>query len=620
MKNLRKRLLIFLTYSLARNNSISACKRNIYIRLNNCFCVNPLCYFVVLQLFSASKQGSQIWAISFSFELFMLQQLSIQNFAIIDELQVEFQQGLNIITGETGAGKSILLGALGLVLGNRADSSALRVPDKKCIVEASFSSNKKQLQQWLTQNEIDIEDELILRREIAATGKSRAFINDTPVTLTQLKELTSALVDLHQQFDTLELGEENFQREVLDALAGCTDTVEQYRSRYISYARLQKELELLKQQQLQKQKEQDYKQFLLDELEQASFKENELEDAEQELKLLNNAESIAAVLTESVAFLKEGETPVVQQLKIVLQRLQQYKDVHQDINSISQRLQSAQIELSDIASELDHLQNSISIDEARMQQLNERMELGYKLQKKHGLHATNELLALQQQLEDELQAVAEADYTIAAKEKEAEQLKLQLEKEAKAIHQLRSKQTDPFVKQVNELLARVGMPNAQLKVELTTGSLQQYGIDKINFLFDANKSNRFEPISKVASGGELSRLMLCIKSLVAERISLSTMLFDEIDTGISGEAAKQVGILLKDLANRQQVITITHLPQIAAKAEAHYFVYKRDEKSVIKTKIRRLTKDEQIEAVAKMLSGEKPTDSSLVTAREMVMG
>ncbi|TWI79195.1 DNA repair protein RecN (Recombination protein N) [Lacibacter cauensis] len=550
----------------------------------------------------------------------MLLHLSIQNFAIIDELTVDFQQGLNIITGETGAGKSILLGALGLVLGNRADSSALRAPDKKCIVEATFSSNKKQLQQWLTQNEIDIEEELILRREIAATGKSRAFINDTPVTLTQLKELTAALVDLHQQFDTLELGEEDFQREVIDALAGCTETVEHYRTQYLSFARLQKELEQLKQQQLQQQKEQDYKQFLLDELEQASFKENELEEAEQELKLLNSAESIAAVLTDSVSFLKDGETPVVQQLKIVLQRLQQYKDVHPDISNISQRLLSAQIELSDIASELDHLQNSISIDEARMQQLNERMEIGYKLQKKHGLHSTNELLALQQQLENELQAVADADNTIAAKEKEAEQLKLQLEKEAKAIHQLRSKQTEPFVKQVNALLARVGMPNAQLKVELTTGALQPYGIDKINFLFDANKSNRFEPISKVASGGELSRLMLCIKSLVAERISLSTMLFDEIDTGISGEAAKQVGILLKELANRQQVITITHLPQIAAKAEAHYFVYKQDEQSVIKTKIRRLTKDEQIEAVAKMLSGEKPTDSSLVTAREMVTG
>lgn len=550
----------------------------------------------------------------------MLKQLSIQNFAIIDELHVEFQQGLNIITGETGAGKSILLGALGLVLGNRADVSALRLPDKKCIVEAVFSNTKNQLLNWLKSNEIDIDDELILRREIAATGKSRAFINDTPVTLNQLKELTALLVDLHQQFDTLELGEENFQREVLDALADCTERTERYHQQYLSYAKLRKELEHLKQQQLQQQKEQDYKQFLLDELEQASFKENELEETEQELKLLNNAGNIATVLTDAVQFLKEGDVPVVQQLKAVLQRLQQYKDMHADLASITERLQSAQIELNDIASELDHLQSSMSIDEARMQQLNDRLELGYKLQKKHGLHSTAELLHLYNKLQEELLVVANLETSITAKEKEAEHLKATLEKEAAAIQQLRNKQVEPFTKQVNQLLSRVGMPNARLKIETATVPLSAFGIDKINFLFDANKSNRFEAISKVASGGELSRLMLCIKSLVAEKISLSTMLFDEIDTGISGEAAKQVGILLKDLANRQQVITITHLPQIAAKATAHYFVYKQEEKSAIKTNIRLLNKEEQIEAVAKMLSGEKPTDSSLVTAKEMVMG
>lgn len=550
----------------------------------------------------------------------MLQQLSIQNFAIIDELKVEFQPKLNIITGETGAGKSILLGALGLVLGNRADSSVLRSADKKCVVEAVFNRNNQQIEGWLQQNEIDEEEELILRREISANGKSRAFINDTPVNLTQLKELTSALVDLHQQFDTLELGEEDFQREVLDALSGITTTVEQYRQHYIRYAKAQRELQQLKELQQQQQKEQDYRQFLLDELEQASFKENELEDAEQELKLLSNAGNIASVLSESVQFLKEGETPVVQQLKIVLQRLQQYKDMHADLSTISERLQSAQIELSDIASELDHLQNSISIDEARMQQLNERLELGYKLQKKHGLHSTNELLQLLEQLQLQQQSVADLSNSISVKEKEVTVQQQQLEKEAGAIHEQRKKHMQPFTRQVNDLLGRVGMPNAQLEVELTTISLHQYGTDSINFLFDANKSNRFEPISKVASGGELSRLMLCIKSLVAEKISLSTMLFDEIDTGISGEAAKQVGILLKELADRQQVISITHLPQIAAKATAHYFVYKQEEKSVIKTKIRLLTKEEQIEAVAKMLSGEKPTDSSLVTAKEMVMG
>ena len=550
----------------------------------------------------------------------MLQKLSIQNFAIIDQLNVEFQQGLNIITGETGAGKSILLGAMGLVLGNRADSSALRNADKKCIVEVLFNKNNQHIKSWLQQNEMDEDEELILRREISPNGKSRAFINDTPVNLTQLKELTSALVDLHQQFDTLELGEEDFQREVLDALAGNTASVEKYRQQFLRYAKLERELLQLKELQQQQQKEQDYRQFLLDELEQASFKENELEDAEQELKLLSNAENIASVLSESVQFLKEGETPVVQQLKIVLQRLQQYKDMHADLSSISERLQSAQIELSDIASELDHLQNSISIDEAKMQQLNDRLELGYKLQKKHGLHTTNELLVLLEQLQLQQQSVADLGTNISTKEKEVAAQQQQLNKEAVVIHEQRKKNTDPFTRQVNELLSRVGMPNARLKVELTDTPLNQYGIDSINFLFDANKSNRFEPISKVASGGELSRLMLCIKSLVAEKISLSTMLFDEIDTGISGEAAKQVGILLKELADRQQVITITHLPQIAAKATAHYFVYKQEEKSVVKTKIKLLNKDEQIEAVAKMLSGEKPTDSSLVTAKEMVMG
>lgn len=551
----------------------------------------------------------------------MLQQLSIQNFAIIDELKVDFQPQLNTITGETGAGKSILLGALGLVLGNRADSSSLQNSEKKCIVEAVFStgSNKK-VNDWLQQNEIDEEAELILRREITANGKSRAFINDTPVNLTQLKVLTSMLVDLHQQFDTLELGDEDFQREVLDALAGCDKDVEQYRQRYIQFARLQKELQQLKDQQQQLQREQDYKQFLLDELDQASFKENELEELDQELQLLSNAGSIATVLTDAVQLLKDGEAPLVQQLKSLLQRLQQFKNVHADLTSITERLQSTQIELADIASDLDHLQSSISIDEARMQLINDRLEIGYKLQKKHNVQSTNELLTIQQQLEEQVQVVLNMEQSIAAKEKEKTQLQQQLETEAELIHTKRLKQSGSFAKQVNTLLQQIGMPNARLQVELNSTSLNQYGKDEISFLFDANKSNRFEPISKVASGGELSRLMLCIKSLVAKSIALPTMLFDEIDTGISGEAAKQVGILLKELSSKHQVITITHLPQIAAKASAHYFVYKQEDKAGIKTRIRLLNKEEQVETIARMLSGEKPSDSSLVTAREMIAG
>jgi len=551
----------------------------------------------------------------------MLQKLSIQNFAIIDELAVEFQPELNTITGETGAGKSILLGALGLVLGNRADSTVLMNKEKKCVVEAFFSAgNYSKVKDWLQQQEMDEENELILRREIAANGKSRAFVNDTPVNLTQLKELTSILVDLHQQFDTLELGEENFQREVLDALSGCAKEVKQYHSRFLQFAKLQKELQLLKEEQLQAKKEQDYKQFLLDELEQASFKENELEQIDQELNLLNNAGAISTVLNDAVLLLKESDTPLVQQLKSLLLKLQQYKDVHSDLTSVTERLQSAQIELNDIANELDHLQNTISVDEARIQVITERLEIGYKLQKKHSVNSTNELLKIQQQLEEQVLIVFNMDQTIAAKEKETAELKKQLEKEANAIHEKRKQQTEPFVKNVNTLLTRVGMPNAKLKVELKETALNPFGKDEISFLFDANKSNRFEPISKVASGGELSRLMLCIKSLVADSIELPTMLFDEIDTGISGEAARQVGILLKDLSTNHQVITITHLPQIAAKASAHYFVYKEEEKNIVRTKIRLLNKEEQIETIARMLSGEKLTASSLVTAKEMVAG
>ena len=551
----------------------------------------------------------------------MLEKLSIQNFAIIDELSVEFQRGLNTITGETGAGKSILLGALGLVLGNRADSNVLMNKEKKCIVEVIFSAaNYLKVKEWLQQQEMDIEDELLLRREITGNGKSRAFVNDSPVNLTQLKELTSLLVDLHQQFDTLDLGDEGFQREVLDALAGCAKEVQLYHSSFLQFAKMKKELQLLRDQQLQAKKEQDYKQFLLDELDEASFKENELEELEQELKLLNNAGAISTVLGDATSFLKEGDAPIVQQLKSLLQRLQHYKDISKELTSITDRLQSAQIELNDIAAELSHLQNSISIDESRMQQINDRLETGYKLQKKHGVHSTNNLLQIQQQLKEQLQIVLNLDQTIDSKEKQTLQLQQQLEKDATILHEKRKKQVEPFVQKVNNLLHRVGMPNARLKVEINETALSAYGKDEINFLFDANKSNRFEPISNVASGGELSRLMLCIKSLVAERIQLPTMLFDEIDTGISGEAARQVGILLKELSGKHQVITITHLPQIAAKASAHYFVYKQEVKSMIKTRIRLLNKEEQIETIAKMLSGEKLTASSLVTAKEMLAG
>ena len=548
----------------------------------------------------------------------MLKELAIQNFAIIDELKVVFKPELNIITGETGAGKSILLGALGLVLGKRADSSVLQNKEKKCIVEVLFDSPNEKLKAWLQDQEIDEQEDLILRREINNTGKSRAFINDTPVTLVQLKELTSLLVDLHQQFDTLELGEASIQREILDAMSDCLAETENYNQQYVQYAKLKKELELLKEQQLTAQKEKEYHQFLYDELIDASFKENELEQTEQELKLLNNSGAIATVLSAAVVMLKEGDAPVVQQLKSLLQKLLHYKDLNEHFSSITNRLQSTQIELADIASELNHLQNSITVDEQKLKEMNERIELGYKLQKKHGVNSTNALLETQKGLSKKIQYVVNLDDKILTKEKEKIFLQKQLDEAAKVIHLKREKEAVPLSIKINELLQKVGMPNAKLKVVLTESELNAFGKNEINFLFDANKSNRYEPIYKVASGGELSRLMLCIKSLVATKVHLPTMVFDEIDTGISGEAAKQVGILLKELSGNHQVITITHLPQIAAKANTHYFVYKTEENTGIKTRIKELNKVQQIETIAQMLSGKNFSESTLITAKEMV--
>ena len=550
----------------------------------------------------------------------MLTRLSINNYAIIDELEIDFSGKLSIITGETGAGKSIIIGALGLILGERADSSSLVNKEKKCIVEGTFSGNsKKQVTDFLKANELDAEEELVLRREIGTNGKSRAFINDTPVNLVQLQQLSSLLIDLHQQFDTLELGETDFQRQVLDALAGQLSLVEEYQLQYRQWLQLRKETEELKAQQQQFEKEADYNRFQFTELEEAAFRENELEETEAELKLLNNSEGIKAALAKTYFDLRESETPVVQQLKILLNQLNAYSSYHPDLPALLQRLQSAQVELQDIADDVDRISNHINYDPDRIEQLNERLSLGYKLQKKHGVSSTAELLAIQKELEEKLQAVLNIEETIQQKEKETNRLLAEAKKTAEKITAGRNKQVKPLEDKVNKLLAQVGMPNAKLKVLVQPADLSSSGADAIEFLFDANRSGQFQPVRKVASGGELSRLMLCIKSLVAQSIDLPTLIFDEIDTGISGEAARQVGIIMKELAAKRQVICITHQPQIAGKADAHFFVYKEIVKDKVKTNIKQLTTEERITAIAKMLSGEKPTAAAIENAREMVM-
>ena len=551
----------------------------------------------------------------------MLQKLHIQNYAIIDEIIIDFSGKLNIITGETGAGKSILMGALSLILGERADSAALLNREKKCVIEGYFAAgSKKNIQQFFSVNDLDTEEELVIRREIGSNGKSRAFVNDTPVNLEQLRQLSGMLVDLHQQFDTLALGETDFQRDVLDALAGNTALLQEYQQVYHQWQQGNKALLLLQEQKKEFTAVYDYNKFLFDELEEAGFKENELEDLDTELKLLSNAEGIKGALSAVSYELNEGEQPMVQQLKRLLQQLQPYASYHTSLPDLLQRLHSAQIELADIAGEIDHLNDQVQYDPKKIEQLSDRIATGYKLLKKHGVKDTAGLLEIQAQLSDKLLAVLNIDEAIAAKEKET-QLLLELAKEKAAkLSKNRKKQVKPLEEKVNGLLQQVGMPNARLKVALAEEAvtLNEYGADKIDFLFDANKSNRFEPIRKVASGGELSRLMLCIKSLVAQSLDLPTLIFDEIDTGISGEAAKQVGIIMKALAARRQVISITHQPQIAGKADAHFFVYKEIKGEAIKTNIRLLTQDERITAIARMLSGEKPTAAALENAREML--
>ena len=549
----------------------------------------------------------------------MLQSLHIQNYAIIDKIEIDFSNNLNIITGETGAGKSILIGALSLILGERADSSVLVDNKKKCFIEGIFSvDNKSQVQIFLQENDLDISSNLLLRREISNNGKSRAFINDTPVNLQQLKSLASLLVDLHQQFDTLELSDSYFQREVLDALAENEKHLLKYSSIYKKWIETKKQLEALQQQQNNFQKEFDYHQFLFNELDELGLKENELENLEIELKILNNSEGIKSSLNKVYFELKGAEQPVVTTLKQAIQQLQQYCEVHKSMAVLIERLTSTQIELIDIAAEIDSINDSVVYDEERIQIINDKLTIGYKLFKKHNVNHTNELIAIQEKLAQKLKAVLDIEEQIKLKHIETETLLKEVDQLAEIISQNRNKQATPFSEKVNALLKNVGMPNALIKVDLNQSVLNDFGKDQIDFLFDANKSNKFEPIRKVASGGELSRLMLCIKSLVAQKINLPTLIFDEIDSGISGEAAKQVSVIMQDLSQNRQIICITHQPQIAAKANTHLFVYKEMVDEKIKTNIKKLSVNERTEAIAKMLSGENPSTAAITSAKEMM--
>ncbi len=556
----------------------------------------------------------------------MLKQLHIQNYAIIDSIKINFSPRLNIITGETGAGKSILMGALSLILGERADTSVLLSKEKKCYIEGLFKTNHPLVRDFLQNNELDCEDEIVIRREISTNGKSRAFINDTPVNLGQLKQLSSLLVDLHQQFDTLELGDNDFQRQVIDALAGNGKGLELYQTEFKNYRLVLKELEQLKDEQAQANKEYDYNKFLFDELEEANFSENEIENIDAEIKVISNAENIKSTLGEINFQLQENEEPLVQQIKSIANKLHTLHDFHPAIEDLEARLHSVQIEMQDIAGEIDTINNSVYYDAKKIDELNDRMAEGYRLLKKHNALTTGALIEIKETLSAKLEKITNLSDTIVSKEKRLLEYHNSAEKLAEKLSQNRQKQVVGFEEKVNELLAQVGMPNARLKVEMKKDkALNLFGINILEFLFNANlpssqagNSNHFEPLKKVASGGELSRLMLSIKSLVAKSIQLPTLIFDEIDSGISGEAARQVGFIMKELSGNHQLISITHQPQIASKADTHFFVYKEIKNDQIITAIKELNADERITTIATMLGGERPTAAAFENAKEMI--
>lgn len=551
----------------------------------------------------------------------MLSTLFIQNYAIIAELEIQFSGNLNIITGETGAGKSILVGALGLVLGDRSDSSVLRDVSKKAIVEATFRDQQGTplISELLLQWDIDAADDLVLRREVNANGKSRAFINDTPVNLSQLQSMAAALVDMHLQFDTHSLGENDFQREVLDVLAGHSALLGSFQASFDSLLSERKKLAELRHSIESGNKELDYNRYLLDELVEADLKDNEIEELEAELKVLSHAEQIKLVLGKIYFQLEESDQPMVQQLKSMLNQLQGLTPFHPEIPVLSERLQSVFIELQDITGELELLNEKIQMDAGRMDQVSQRIALGQRLLKKHGVKNTLDLMEIRTGLELKVSQVINAGSALAKLEKNVQELEEGAQKLAIAVSNNRKKLVSPLEQKTANLLQRVGMPNAVLKVDIQTVPLYEGGIDRIVFLFDANKSDRFEPLHKVASGGELSRLMLSIKSLVASSVAMPTLIFDEIDSGISGEAAKQVGILMKELGEAHQVISITHQPQIAARADTHFYVFKKELNKKIHTQIKKLDPKERIEAIAKMMGGEKPSALVIENAREMVM-
>lgn len=549
----------------------------------------------------------------------MLQSLYIKNYALIDRLSIDFNSGFNIITGETGAGKSILLGALGLILGQRADLSVLRDKSKKCTVEGSFEVKNYQLTDFFAENELDYDDQTILRREITPSGKSRAFINDTPVNLKTIRELALRLIDIHSQHQNLELGNRQFQLNLVDLVAQNQSVLKSYQQAFRVYTQTHNEYTELLEKAEQAKKDLDYYQFQFNQLDEAKLKPEEQEELEAEQNRLEHAEDIKLTFGQLADDLEGDETGLLTRIKEHVNRLGKMADYFDQAGELNQRLESCYIELQDLAGESQSIAERIEHDPARVELVAERLDLIYSLQQKFHADSVAGLIEIREDLDQKIGQVASYDETLTQLEVQLAKEEAVLNKAANELTESRMAVTDKFQQAVVSMLQKLGMANAVFQLSFAkTNQLGMTGGDEVRFLFNANKNAEAQEISKIASGGEMSRLMLALKSLITDSKALPTIIFDEIDTGISGEIAVKMGDILKSISARMQVINITHLPQIAAKGDHHYQVYKFDEEEQTFTSIRKLEEHERVDELAQMLSGDRHSDTARETARELL--
>ena len=549
----------------------------------------------------------------------MLSKISIQNYALINQLSIDFSSGLSIITGETGAGKSILLGALGLVLGNRADLSSLKDTSKKCIVEAELTIENYNLATFFEAVDLDYEAQTIIRREILPSGKSRAFVNDTPVKLSVLNELKSKLIDVHSQHQTLELSDANFQFHIIDVLAKNQQKLASFKRGLKQLQTFQKELQELELQQREANQQYDYNLHLFSELNEANLIDDEQEELEEKLEKLNNVEEIQLNLSEAVHLTITEETGIQTLLNTLENRLQKIAPFSKEYEELSDRITSIKIELDDVVSELEKANDSIDSNPNELEKLNDRLQLIYNLQKKHYVNSIPELLIIQKELSEKVGQVENAEEIINQKQSQIDEVSKKLDEVAVLISNSRKKILPKLSKELEFLLAELGMPAARFSIELSeSASFLSNGKDNLNFLFSANKGGNFGELKKVASGGELSRIMLAIKKILSENTQLPTIIFDEIDTGVSGEVSNKIAKIMQQMSQHMQVITITHLPQIAAKGNQHYKVFKEEVDGVTTTNLKQLQEDERIVEIAEMLSGKNISDSAITHAKELL--